>query len=189
MLMIVDDAALMPKVLISGVNVPTGLTYIVPVKMPANSCTKLLLHHVPSSVLSLWLGHLPQQKPVEPSLSVHPPSSPLDDLLSHSLTFSLRLIPLTMHVPKTDLIFIHGATPNPPSCTLHHHTPALPPFQIQAMYPVPVQVHHLTSPLLHLEPHPHPSSIPPHHVLPCWNLEACVAGVCTNPEHFGGIKP
>ena len=88
MLMIVDDAALMPKVLISGVNVPTGLIFIVPVKMPANSCTKLLLHHVPSSVLSLWLGHLPQQKPVEPSLSVHPPSSPPLLWMISSLTLS-----------------------------------------------------------------------------------------------------
>ena len=75
MLMIVDDAALMPKVLISGISVPTGLTYIVLVKMPANSCTKLLLHHVPSSVLSLsgWATFLSRNQLSRHSVSTPPP--------------------------------------------------------------------------------------------------------------------
>lgn len=62
--------------------------------------------------------------------------------------------------------------------------PLLPPFQIQATSPVPVQVHHLTSPLLHPQAPPHQ---PPNHAIPCWNLEACARGVSTNPKLLGGI--
>lgn len=94
---------------------------------------------------------------VSPPFPNPPPSLPsvLDDLLSHSLTFSLRLIPLTMHVPKTDLIFIRGVNPAPPPphpppnpTPLNHHSQALPPFQIQVMFlPKPAfQLHHLETP-------------------------------------------
>lgn len=124
---------------------PIHLTHIVLVKMPAKSYTKLSVpssvsYSVWSSLFSICLSHLPQHKPTN-QLSHHsvpPPmttttSSSLDDLLSHSLTFSLRLIPLTMHVPKTDLIFIHGATPPPPapapplSCITSFPNPSLVP--------------------------------------------------------------
>lgn len=126
--------------------------------------------------------------PATPSMTTT--TSPLDDPLSRSLTFSLRLIPLTMHVPKTDLIFFRGATP-----TLSP-TPPAPPTPVPSDSPAPAYLpnpnlvpsscpspHH-TSQLHHLEPHPWP----PHHVLPGWNLGACVTGPSTNPEPFAGIK-
>lgn len=162
---------------------------IVSINMPPHSCTKLLVFHLPSSVSHpVLFGPATFLSSYQLSRhSMHPPSSLplLDVLLSHSLTFSLRLIPLTMHVPKTDLIFIHGTSPPNPPHPLHHHSPVLPPFQTQALTAVPVQVHRLTSPLLHLEPHPHP----PNHVRSWWNLEACVSGMSTNSEPFAGIKP
>lgn len=125
-----------------------------------------------SSLSTVRLSRLPQHGPVGPSLTFPPSAtttSPLDDPLSHSLTFSLRLIPLTMHVPKTDLIFIHGATPLP---FAPPDSPALPPYQIQSLVPSSCP-----SPPSHLPiAPPRAPPMPPHHVLPCWNLEACVTG-------------
>lgn len=161
-----------------------------------NANTTLFVYHLPSSashsssssLLSLWLCHLPQQKPVEPSLNAPPPSplpsSPLDDLLSHSLTFSFRLIPLTMHVPKTDLIFIHGTTPPPTP-------PPAPAPPLSCITSFPNVLSSCPSPPSHLPialPQAPPVS-PNNPPTPCWNLEACVGGVSTNPEPLGGIKP
>lgn len=95
-----------------------------------------------------------------------PPSLPplLEDLPSHSRTFSLRLIPLTMHVPKTDLIFINGAKPAPPTQP-HVRGPSLSCIaSFPNPSPVPVEAHRLTSPLHHLEtppwpPHPNDTRI------------------------------
>lgn len=150
--------------------------------------TPLSLAWPPSSAETSWA--VTQYAP--------PSSSTLDDLLSHSLTFSLRLIPLTMHVPKTDLIFIHSATPNP----LLPLTPCSPlaPLSCITSFPNPSLVlSPCPSPPSHLPiappqalpvtTRPPPRTPPPHLVLSCWNLEACVSGVSTNPEPFAGIKP
>lgn len=123
-----------------------------------------VMHSSPSP-----LSHHSVSPPQPPS----PPSLPplLEDLPSHSLTFSLRLIPLTMHVPKTDLIFINGANPAPPpqtprpwTITLMHcllskskscscssppsHLPIAPPRDTPVAPPPQRHTHRLT---------PHPS--------------------------------
>lgn len=139
---------------------------------------------------------------VSPPFPNPPPSLPsvLDDLPSHSLTFSLRLIPLTMHVPKTDLIFIRGANPAP-----HHLTPHPTPrpctitlrhclLSKSKSCSCPSQPSHCTtSRHPHAPPapttHTHMNDTPPLHILPYWNLEACVTGVSTNPWLFVSIKP
>lgn len=140
-------------------------------------------------------------KPFEPSLSISsppppplpsPPSFPplLEDLPSHSLTFSLRLIPLTMHVPKTDLIFINGANPAPPLPTPPPHAPG-PSLSCIASFPnpspVPVQARRLTSPLHHLKTPPwppHPDD--PHidrHPTPPYPPILEFGGVCQRGVH------
>lgn len=74
-------------------------------------------------------SHFYPPSPAAPSMTTT--TSPLDDPLSRSLTFSLRLIPLTMHVPKTDLIFFRGATPTVSP------TPPAPPNPIPSDSPAP----------------------------------------------------
>lgn len=141
---------------------------------------------------------------VSPPFPNPPPSLPsvLDDLPSHSLTFSLRLIPLTMHVPKTDLIFIRGANPAPPTSSppTQPHAP-VPSLSGIASYPnpshVPVQANLPNAPprdtpmppLPQQHTHTHMDDTPPLHILPYWNLEACVTGASTNPWLFVSIKP
>lgn len=86
-----------------------GLLCMAPASLLPASATFLSTHQ---------LSHHSHYPPAAPSMTT---TSPLDDPLSRSLTFSLRLIPLTMHVPKTDLIFFRGATPTyPPDPTPSH---------------------------------------------------------------------
>ncbi|KAJ7984459.1 hypothetical protein DPEC_G00355050 [Dallia pectoralis] len=128
---------------------------------PPNARTKLTFKHLALFLSVLCLCPLPQQKPVEPSLNVCPP--PPADLLSRSLTFSPVLIPLTMHVPKTELIFILDTPPAP--CPQLRPKPGLRSLFKATVLP----------PLLpHLQPHPHdPVDL-------YRNLGACTREVPTN---------
>lgn len=86
-----------------------------------NEASDTSLSQPPS--LSLFPLCPPQQRPVEPSLIHHPPCTTVS--LSH-----LLLIPLTMHVPKTALLFIWAQLS---ACLGPPHDPPNP-------FTVPVQV-------------------------------------------------
>lgn len=202
MLVAADDAALVYGACLMelwSVNVPTCRTFMLLVEMQDDSCTKLFVYHLPSSMsqpVCLWPVHLPQQKTVEPSLNVHPPP-PLHPSgwsavsLSHLLPSSYS----TDHACSKNRSHFHPWYKSPPPSPPLPRKPlhrlslslslALPPFQIQAFSWVSVQVHHLTSPLLHPELHPHT----PYHEHTRWNLEACNNWVPTNHRPCSHINP
>lgn len=161
------------------------------INMQPHSCTKLLVFHLPSSVCqrvrhwvrSLWPSHLPQQIPVEPSLNTPPfflassGRSPVS--LSHLLPSSYS----TDHACSKNRSHFHPRHNLPPSLA--------PPLFCVTSFPNPSPDRSsCPSPPSHLSiaPPRTPPSPPQNHVLPWWNLEACVSGVSTNPEPFAGIK-
>lgn len=94
------------------------------------------------------------------SMLPQPPHPHPDGRLSYSLSFSCPLIPLTMHIPKTDLHLWY----TPPLPTTSFPNPSLAPQ-------VPVQVHHVSLLL-------HPLTINPtplNHIRPRWNVDAYVS--------------
>lgn len=156
------------------------------VKMWANPCTKLSIYELYLlQCVTVCLVHFALSGSAtflsRNQLSRHSMPSPPSPLWMIScLTLSPSPFVL-FHWPcmfQKQISFSSTGRPPipPPLQPLHHQSPALPPFQIQALSWVPVQVYHLTPQLLHLK---HPSL--PHHptsTLPTMSSMLEFGGVC-----------